>query len=74
MTLTELKKCPFCGGKATTLVYPYKNDLTRLIAQVECANGCIAKVSKECPYSPTFEDVISTLQTVCTLWNRREAG
>ena len=69
--MAELKKCPFCGGRAKFVILDYVNQDTTQWHKVMCENvfECGAELGEALSgYSRYYEDQVRELKN---RWNRR---
>lgn len=63
MKETELKPCPFCGGKAVIEPYRVRKGYE---ANIQCNGGCILHMG-----TITYDTEEEAVEAVITAWNRR---
>ena len=70
----ELKKCPFCGGKAVTHIWYKKAERsTDTIAfTIRCEHGCCERTTTTSSTIVSFETITTAMNEMRERWNSRK--
>lgn len=65
----EIKRCPFCGAKATSTVYGQGSTIVFRITCSKC--GIFKTTTLSTIYAGDFTNVIKSINDITNAWNER---